>query len=118
MNEKPAKIARRKEWRFDLPLTAEVLGILPRGTKFRETAKIRNISSTGAYLYLLAPVIIGTKLTLVIFLPRQVTDGKQVRLRIDGITVRMEKPPKTARKQGVAVRFNKEYRFVPAPKRA
>lgn len=112
----PLKIARRKEWRFELPLTADVQGVLPKGEAFRETAKIRNISSTGAYLYLQAAVIVGTKLTLAISLPPVVTEGKRIRLKIEGITVRMEKPRKTARKQGVAVRFNNEYRFVAAPK--
>ncbi len=112
-----AKIARRKEWRFDIPLAADVEGTLPRGTKFKETARIRNISSTGAYLYLQAVVIVGTKLTLAISLPPEATDGKPLRLKINGAVVRMEKARKTSRKLGVAVRFTKEYRFVAAPKR-
>jgi len=113
----PAGIARRKEGRFELPLTADVQGGLPRGTKFLETAKIRNISSTGAYLYLQAAVIVGTKLTLAISLPPEATEGKSLRLKINGTVVRMEKARKTSRKLGVAVRFTKEYRFVPASKR-
>ncbi len=113
----PAGIARRKEGRFELPLTADVQGSLPRGTKFLETAKIRNISSTGAYLYLQAAVIVGTKLTLAISLPPEATEGKYLRLKINGAVVRMEKARKTSRKLGVAVRFTKEYRFVAAPKR-
>jgi len=117
MTNKPVSIARRKEWRFELPLTAEVQGALPRGEKFQETAKIRNISSTGAYLYLRAGVIVGAKLTLAISLPAAVTEGNGVRLKINGLVVRMEKARKTSQKLGVAVRFNKEYRFVPAAKR-
>jgi len=113
----PAGIARRKEGRFELPLTADVQGNLPLGTKFLETAKIRNISSTGAYLYLQAAVIVGTKLTMAISLPPKATEGNSLRLKINGTVVRMEKARKTSRKLGVAVRFTKEYRFVPAPKR-
>jgi Tfp pilus assembly protein PilZ len=113
----PVGIARRKEGRFELPLTADVQGSLPRGTTFLETAKIRNISSTGAYLYLQAAVIVGTKLTLAISLPPEATEGKSLRLKINGTVVRMEKARKTSRKLGVAVRFTKEYRFVAAPKR-
>jgi c-di-GMP-binding flagellar brake protein YcgR len=111
-----AKIPRRKEWRFDLPLTAAVVGALPRGRKFQEEARIRDISSTGAYLYLEANTIIGSRLNMIIALPRKATEGNKVMLKIDGIVVRVEKPLKSSRKQGVAVRFTKDYSFMGAPK--
>ena len=114
----PIKIPRRKEWRFSLPLAAVVAGQLPRGKKFREEVKIRNISSTGAYFGLAANIIVGSRLDLNITLPPQVTEGKKVHLKIEGVTVRVEKPRKTAKKQGVAIRFNKDYRFVRIPRRA
>ncbi|MBN1940399.1 MAG: PilZ domain-containing protein [Candidatus Aminicenantes bacterium] len=113
-----AQIARRREGRFEMPLSADVRGSLPRGSTFQETAKIRNISSTGAYLYLQAAVIVGTKLTLAISLPARATGGKPLRLKIAGSVVRMEKARKTSRKLGVAVRFAREYRFVAAPTRS
>jgi len=113
----PLKIARRKEWRFTLPLTAVVMGQLPRGKKFREEIKIRNISSTGAYFSLEANIIVGSRLNLNIILPAQVTEGKKVHLKIEGITVRVEKSRKASKKQGVAVRFTKDYCFVRVPKR-
>jgi c-di-GMP-binding flagellar brake protein YcgR len=115
---KPRQIPRRKEWRFDLPLTAAVAGALPRGKKFREEARIRDISSTGAYLFLEANIIIGARLNLVIALPRKATEGKKLLLKIEGIVVRVEKPRKSVKKQGVAVRFTKDYSFVDAPKKA
>ncbi|MCX6565829.1 MAG: PilZ domain-containing protein [Candidatus Aminicenantes bacterium] len=114
----PLKIARRKEWRFTLPLAAAVTGQLPRGGKFREEVKIRDISSTGAYFGLEANIIVGSRLNLNIILPAQVTEGKKVHLKIEGATVRVEKPRKTSKKQGVAVRFTKDYCFVRVPKRA
>ncbi|MHB8055280.1 MAG: PilZ domain-containing protein [Candidatus Aminicenantales bacterium] len=114
----PYKIPRRKEWRFDLPLTAAVAGELPLGKKFREEARIRDISSTGAYLFLEANIIIGARLNLVIALPRKATEGKKLLLKIEGIVVRVEKPRKSSKKQGVAVRFTKDYSFVDAPKKA
>jgi len=117
-SSKSLKIPRRKEWRFDLPLTAAVAGTLPRGKKFREEARIRDISSTGAYLYLEANIIIGARLNLVIALPKKATEGKRVLLKIEGIVVRVEKPAKSSRKQGVAIRFTKDYSFIDAPKKA
>jgi c-di-GMP-binding flagellar brake protein YcgR len=117
-SSKSLKIPRRKEWRFDLPLTAAVAGALPRGKKFREEARIRDISSTGAYLYLEANIIIGARLNLVIALPKKATEGKRVLLKIEGIVVRVEKPAKSSRKQGVAIRFTKDYSFIDAPKKA
>ncbi len=117
-SSKSLKIPRRKEWRFDLPLTAAVAGALPRGKKFREEARIRDISSTGAYLYLEANIIIGARLNLVIALPKKATEGKRVLLKIEGIVVRVEKPAKSSRKQGAAIRFTKDYSFIDAPKKA
>ena len=110
------KIPRRKEWRFDLPLTAAVTGSSPRGRKFREQARIRDISSTGAYFYLEADAIIGSRLNMVIALPQKATGGDNVRLKIEGVVVRVERPANSSRKQGVAVRFTKNYSFMGAPK--
>jgi Tfp pilus assembly protein PilZ len=110
-------IPRRKEWRFELPLTAVVRGQTPQGKKFEETAKLNNISSTGAYFKLDSNVIIGSRITLVIDLPEKATDGKKIQLKITGITVRLEQTGASSRKQGVAVHFDRDYRFVAAPKR-
>lgn len=109
------KIPRRKEWRFDLPLTAAVAGSSPQGKKFREEARIRDISSTGAYFYLEADAIIGSRLNMIIALPKKATEGNNVRLKIVGVVVRVEKSSKSSRKQGVAVRFTKDYSFIGAP---
>jgi hypothetical protein len=111
------EIARRKEWRFDLPLTALVEGELPQGKKFQESAKLNNISSTGAYFKLNSSIVVGSKLTLVIDLPKEVTDGKKIQLRIEGITVRLEQPRRASRKKGVAVHFKKNFEFLASSKR-
>jgi c-di-GMP-binding flagellar brake protein YcgR len=103
---------RRKEWRFDLPLKAKVAGKLPRGEKFTETSKLENISSGGAYFCLDSGVVVGSKLNLLIDLPKKATEGRKLKLQIGGITVRLEKPDKKTRKQGVAVRFHKRFKFV------
>jgi hypothetical protein len=103
---------RRREWRFDLPLPAVVEGRLPQGRPFKEKAQLKNISATGAYLCLDSGVVVGTKLKLWIDLPKEATGGKKVRIQIGGLTIRLEKPDVKGKKQGVAVRFSKNFKFV------
>jgi len=108
----PVEINRRREWRFYLPLRALVRGTLPLGKRFKEAAKLENISSGGAYFCLDSGIVVGSKLNLIIDFPKEVTEGKKIKLRIGGITVRLEKAEKKGKKQGVAVRFSKEFKFV------
>jgi c-di-GMP-binding flagellar brake protein YcgR len=111
------EINRRREWRLDLPLTAEIEGKLPHGKKFREATKLENISSGGAYFCMDSGVVVGSKLNLIIELPRQLTEGKKMRMRLGGITVRLEKPDKKTKKQGVAVHFRKDFLVIPGKKK-
>jgi c-di-GMP-binding flagellar brake protein YcgR len=108
----PADPNRRREWRFDLPLPAVIEGRLPQGRSFKEEARLRDISATGAYFCLDSGVSVGTKLKLWIDLPKEATGGKKVRIQVGGLTIRLEKPDIKGKKQGVAVRFSKNFKFV------
>ena len=108
---------RRREWRFDLPLPTTIEGKLPHGEQFKEDTTLENISSTGAYFCLDSGVIVGSKLNLMINLPPQLTGGKVVRLHLGGITIRLEEPDRRGKRQGVAIRFSKNFRFVEAGKK-
>lgn len=112
----PVEINRRKEWRLDLPLTTQIEGKLPQGRRFKEETVLQNISSGGAYFCLDSGLIVGSKLNLVIELPKELTEGKKVKLSLGGITVRLEQPNLRSKKQGVAVRFEREFRFIPESK--
>jgi len=114
---KDLSINRRREWRFDLPLKTVIEGKLPEGDKFHEVTELQNISSGGAYFCLDSGVVVGSKLNLMIELPNKLTDGKNMRLMIGGITVRLEKPDTKSRKQGVAVRFSDDFKVSPARKK-
>ena len=103
---------RRREWRLDLPLPAVIEGQLPQGKKFKESTLIRNISSTGAYFSLDSGLVVGSKLNLVIALPKKLTEGRDVKLNVGGITVRLEQPDVKGKRQGVAIRFDKDFRFI------
>ncbi len=103
---------RRREWRLDLPLPAVIEGRLPEGRSFSETTTLKNISATGAYFSLESGLPVGTKLNLVIDLPKKLTEGKDVKLNLGGITVRLEPPDVKGKRQGVAIRFDKDFRFI------
>jgi c-di-GMP-binding flagellar brake protein YcgR len=113
------EINRRREWRFDFPLETLIEGSLADGAKFKEETNLENISSGGAYFTLDSGVVVGSKLNLFIELPEKLADGKKMRLRIGGITVRLEKPDKKTKRQGVAVRFSDDlFKVVPVKKPA
>ncbi len=109
----PLKVNRRREWRFDLPLSARIIGKLPGGKKFKEKTEIENISSSGVYFCLDSGVVIGSKLNLVIDMPKELGGKKQkLKLCIGGLTVRLEELDKKEKKQGVALRFEKKYEIL------
>jgi c-di-GMP-binding flagellar brake protein YcgR len=114
----PVTINRRREWRFDLPLAVTVEGRRPSGDPFREAAKLTNISSGGAYLLLNTAITVGSKVILTVNLPKELTEGQKVLLVVPGLTVRLQKPEKRGKRQGVAVRFGKGFRFLPARKKS
>ena len=110
----PSDIAidRRREWRFDLPLPVIVEGKIGGEKKYQEKTSLENISSTGAYFCLDADVTVGSKLNLVIEVPSELSPDKKVKLQVGGLAVRLEKPDKKGKKQGVALRFSKKYKFI------
>jgi c-di-GMP-binding flagellar brake protein YcgR len=113
------EINRRREWRFDFPLDTLIEGSLGDGNKFKEETRLENISSGGAYFSLDSGVVVGSKLNLFIELPEKLADGRKLRMRIGGITVRLEKPDKKSKRQGVAVRFSDDmFKVVPVKKTA
>jgi c-di-GMP-binding flagellar brake protein YcgR len=106
------EVNRRREWRFDLPLPVRIEGKLPQGKKFKESTKIDNISSKGVYFSLDSAVIIGSKLNLVIDMPKELGGDKKLKLFLGGLTVRLEELDEKTKKQGVALRFHKKYKII------
>lgn len=101
---------RRKEFRLDLPLSAKAEGKSATGKAFKETTTIVNISSLGAYFSLNALITIGTRLTINIELPSQLTEGKKLKLKLRGKVVRLEMSTIKNKKQGVALNFDEEFK--------
>jgi len=104
-------IDRRREWRLDLPLPAIIEGKLPNGKSFKENTILENISSTGAYFCLDAGILVNSKLKLIVEVPDKLSEGKKLKLCLEGISIRLEEPEKEGKKQGVALRFYEEFQF-------
>ena len=103
---------RRTEWRFALPLPALVEGKVPGGNVFQEETVLKDISSTGAYFGLDQGITVGTHLQIIIDLPERLTEGKKVRLRLEGTAVRLQKlTGEGQKKQGIALKFDEEFLF-------
>ena len=102
---------RRQEWRFELPLSAIVEGTLPEGSKFKEETILENISSGGAYFSLDSGITVGSKLNLVVEIPSKVTGGEKIKLRLGGLTVRLQQLDKEGKKQGIALSFDEDFQF-------
>jgi len=107
------EINRRREWRFELPLPAKIRGKLPQGKNFEEITTIQNISAQGVYFCLDSGVVIGSKLNLVIDMPSELSGGEKLKLCLGGLTVRLEEPDAKGKKQGVALRFHKDFKIIP-----
>ncbi len=105
---------RRREWRFHLPLDAVVEGTLPDGNKFKEHTKLENISSSGAFFGLDSGITLGSKLVLVVDLPKKIMEGDKTLLRLSGSIVRLKKIS-GEKKQGIALAFDEEYEFLSDP---
>ena len=105
-------VDRRREWRFDLPLPAIVEGKVGEGEKFQEKTILENISSTGAYFCLDSGVTVGSRLNLIIEIPNELSPEKKVKLQLGGLAVRLEKSNRKGKKQGVTLRFSKQFKFV------
>ena len=105
-------VDRRREWRLDLPLSVAVEWTYPEENISREETILENISSTGAYFCLNSGITVGSKMTLIIEIPDQLTEGKKLKLRLEGITIRLEEPLRKDKKQGVALRFDEEFHFI------
>jgi len=88
----------------------------PTGPSFKEATHLENISSGGAY-FTLDSGSSSVQAEPVHRASREVADGKKLRMRVGGITVRLERPDKKTKRQGVAVRFSDDmFKVVPIKK--
>ena len=79
--------AGKRERSFELSLPALVKGLGAAGSRFEEVTEIRTISAQEASFRLESPVLIGSRLTLSLDIPRTLILEKPLRLLLTGTVV-------------------------------
>ena len=100
---------RRNKPRVICDYPAIVEGIDTQGNKFKDDAKLANLSAGGLFMWSNYNVEQGAKLSVIINLPGVLIDEETPKLATKGIVVRTE--PKSNGTVGVALKFY-QYRFM------
>ena len=108
---KPIESAVEKD--FDLFLPAVVSGIDASGIEFKERTELSTMSSIKAQFGLKAKVTIGTKLDVVLNIPKTFILENQMKLRISGdvIFAKADQDPRS--KQLISIDLDKTYKIQP-----
>lgn len=108
---KPVDSADEKN--FDLFLPAVVSGIDAGGIEFSERTELSTMSSLKAHFGLKAKVTIGTKLDVVLNIPKTFILENQLKLRISGDVIFAKADADPRSKQLIAIDLDKTYKIRP-----
>lgn len=100
-----------RERSFDLSLSAAIKGSDARGTEFEEKTSLITISSQKAEFTLKSPVLIGSRVQLVLSVPRTLILGKRLFLHISGEVVYMESSRNGRSHHRIAVQLDKPFKI-------
>jgi hypothetical protein len=98
---------------FDLFLPAVVSGIDAEGVEFNEKTELSSISSLKAHFGLKAKVTIGTKLNVVLQIPKTFILENQLMLRISGEVVIAKVDEALENKPLISLNLDKIYKIHP-----
>lgn len=108
---KPSESVNEKY--FDLFLPAFVSGIDAEGIEFNEKTELSSMSSLKANFGLKAKVTIGTKLDVVLNIPKTFILENQLKLRISGDVIFAKADTDHESKQLIAIDLDKTYNIRP-----
>jgi hypothetical protein len=94
---------------FKLPLNMRVEGEDASGRPFHESTKLSYISSSGSTFVLETKVNPGSDLRLMIDLPEQLADDKNLKLIIKGKVIFIEKIKEKESGQRISLHFDNKY---------
>jgi hypothetical protein len=100
---------RRVKPRINCDYPAIIEGYQVDGTRFKEHAKLANLSASGLFMLSDRRIENGSKLSVTVLLSNLLVDIDAPKLSTNGIVVRTESLPNGA--CGIAVKFN-NYRFL------
>jgi len=111
VSSQPPHSANEKD--FDLFLPAVVSGINAEGIEFNEKTELSSMSSLKAHFGLKTQVTIGTKLSVVLNIPKTFILENQLKLRISGdvIIARADADPES--KHLISINLDRTYKIHP-----
>lgn len=98
---------------FDLFLPAVVSGIDAEGIEFNEKTEISSMSSLKAHFGLRAKVTIGTKLNVVLFIPKTFILENHLKLLISGNVIIARSDENLESKHLISIDLDKIYKIHP-----
>jgi len=109
----PPQKSERKEQIFNLPLPTVVEGRDATGRSFQEKTVLFYISHNGASFNLANPIILGSRLKLIIDLPPSLADDQNLKLVVNGRVALVEAHHSPSSRNRVSLRFENKY-FIKA----
>jgi hypothetical protein len=100
---------RRVKPRIDCEYQAFVEGLDCGGIRYRDQAKLVNLSAGGLFMYLTREIENGSRISVTVHLSKSLIDADAPKLATNGVVVRTE--PQMNGMCGVAVKFQ-NYRFL------
>ena len=102
-----------KEHGFTFPLPTVVEGIDTGGASFQEETTLSYISHQRSTFALKNGVTLGTKLKLVIDLPKKLAEDKNLKLALKGKVVSIEMGGRQTVKRTITIKFDSKYIIGP-----
>ncbi len=105
----------KRERRFELPLPILVAGQDASGKEIREYTQLVSISSQEATFQLNSKVMIGSRLSLLVDIPKTYFLENNLKLETSGKVTFIKAEEDSKKKQLVFLRLDKSYRIRPLP---
>jgi hypothetical protein len=102
-----------REHGFTFPLPTLVEGTDTAGASFREQTTLSYISHQRSTFPLKSGVTLGTKLKLIIDLPKKLAEDKNLKLALKGKVVSIEMGSRQAAKKTITLKFESKYIIAP-----
>jgi len=110
----PAK-ADKKERSFELTLPALIKGLDAAGRKFEERSAVCGISAQEVSFKLKARLIIGSRVTLFVDIPRTLILESPLRMVLSGAVVYVRLEEANGKQQFIVARLDRGFRLHPNP---
>lgn len=105
----------KRERTFELSLPALVKGLDARGKRFEERTQICAISAQELSFRLNARLLIGSKTTVSLDIPRTLILESPLRLLVTGLVIYVRSEVENGKSQYLTIRLDRSFRLQPNP---